>query len=245
MGRIRAAAGVALVVAVVIVVDLAAVACSGSRTEISTAGSTDPSASSASADLAPECPPQVFAPPMSVVAGGSNDSLPPSMQNPSEALMSVITTYGQDHADTYGGLWIDRTQPDSPITVGFTADVDQRRAELLATRAGDHDVALVEPTMPALATTVGDAGWPVVVVQVRHSEQQLRATQDQVMALGQDTLQQMGMSGVGANEQSGYVEMGLVTVTDDLRRDLAARFGDEVCVRQQDVAAFGGDGVGG
>jgi hypothetical protein len=220
-------------------------ACSSSQTEVSSgAGNSDP----ASSGLAPECEAQVFSPPGSAVSGtdgGTNDTPPPEVQNPDIALMSVITTYGQDHADTYGGMWIDRTQPGSPITVGFTEDIDQRRTELLATRAGDHDVEMIHPTMPPLATTVGESGWPVIVVQVRHSEKELTAIQDQVMALGDETLRQLGMSSAGANQQSGYVEMGLVTVTDDARRLLGGRFGDDVCVRQQNAMSIGNEPVDG
>ncbi len=43
----------------------------------------------------------------------------------------------------------------------------------------------------------------------------------------------------------GHVEMVVATVTDDARRLLGSRFGDDVCVRQQNEMSLGNETVEG
>jgi len=207
---------------------LLAVGCSSSGGHVAAGGpaTTEPA-------MAPDCP----APPAttvgSAVAGeGGGDpggSLAPS---PDFALMAVVETYGQAHPDTYGGTWLDPSQAGDPIVVGFTADVDTRRTELMAARAGPNDVVMITPTLPPLATTVGDAVWPVQVVQVSHTVEEEQATQQGVSAFAQAEGRDLGINGVGSGPSGGRVEVDLTTVTDQARRLLAERFGDAVCVAQ-------------
>ncbi|MCY4623170.1 MAG: hypothetical protein OXD34_15305 [bacterium] len=91
-------------------------------------------------------------------------------ENPHPVVMDLIGAYRDEHADTYGGRWIDREN--GVVVVAFTDDPVVHREAILA----------LAP--PSDKTSNGDPrplGERVDVVQVRYTQAHLEAIQQQIM----------------------------------------------------------------
>lgn len=85
----------------------------------------------------------------------------------------VLLTYVAEHADTFGGLWIDR-DAFGTVVVAFTDDPATHRAELAQRRPTPDDIHAVEPP-PEITDDrpIGEWGVAFDVVQVAHTEAEL------------------------------------------------------------------------
>ncbi len=137
-----------------------------------------------------------------------------------------LSSFGDRHPGSYGGLWIDHTRG-GQTTIAFTSEVAERRAEL------DDELGVGR----------------VHVVEVAHSERDLRALQDDVVAFlrGED----IPFGGVGLQPTINAVAIHLSVLDDASVRPIVERFGtDGICVEGMDPAdvipagpqAEGGDG---
>ena len=121
-------------------------------------------------------------------------------------VLGVMQTYAAEHPDTFGGLWIDR-EARGTIVLGFTDDPERHRQALRGRAPSPDDVEVVSPRPPIDDDrTLGERGDVVFdVVRVDHSEQALRATSDQVVAvaLGSD----LGIGGVGTDIMRSRVSL--------------------------------------
>ena len=128
-------------------------------------------------------------------------------QNP-VALMEVISAYRDEHADTYGGTWIDR---DSRIVVvAFTDDPDPHREAI---------VGLLPPANEVL----------IDVVQVRHTEAELKATQQElkVAMSGRDFAESIGSAVLIRRNRLG---LDLINPAEETLDELAELVSDPTAV---------------
>lgn len=109
-------------------------------------------------------------------------------QNYATGIQGAVWEYGSQF-DTYGGYWLDRDNGGT-ILVGFTDDIERHEAALLALppSASDGPVGDMRP--------LGERDDVVLeVVQVRFTERELLAAQDQISAATWD--QDLGIYGYG------------------------------------------------
>ena len=147
--------------------------------------------------------------------------------NPDEILLGVLQTYADDHADTFGGLWIDRSA--GSIVLAFTDDPEPHRAAIAELRPSPDDVAVVEPR-PEITetTTVAESGTTVGLVQVAHTEAEQ-------MALGEELADsidgELGIIGVGVKTDLNRVTV-MLRLADAETRAAVAELGpiDALCV---------------
>lgn len=85
----------------------------------------------------------------------------------------VLQTYAAEHADTFGGLWIDRAAFGT-VVLAFTDDPAPHLAALALRQPSPDDVHAVEPP-PEITDDrpIGDWGVAFDVVQVAHTEAEL------------------------------------------------------------------------
>ena len=89
-------------------------------------------------------------------------------QNPDPAVMDVIGAYRDEHADTFGGTWIDRAH--RVVVVAFTQDPEAHREAILARPSPPGGDARADQI------PLGDRGEVTIdVVQVRYSKAELDA----------------------------------------------------------------------
>lgn len=88
-------------------------------------------------------------------------------------LHGVLLTYAAEHADAFGGLWIDR-DAFGTIVLAFTDDPDEHRAAVADLRPSVDDIHAMDPP-PEITDDrpIGEWGVPFDVVQVAHTEAEL------------------------------------------------------------------------
>ncbi|QGG94346.1 hypothetical protein [Actinomarinicola tropica] len=132
--------------------------------------------------------------------------------NPDVILMGVLQTYGQEHAESFGGLWIDRSA--GSIVLAFTDDPAPHRAAIAELRPSPDDVAVVEPR-PEITetTTVAESGTTVDLVQVAHTEAELLAVSEEVVG----SMDELGIIGVGVKTDLNRVSIDLRLADAEIR----------------------------
>ena len=108
-------------------------------------------------------------------------------ENPDLAVMNALHAYGEEHADTYGGIWIDREY--QALVLAFTDDLDAHREGILALSPASEGQAGADPRPLGEREEV-----TIDVVQVRYTEAELLAIQRQIMdaATGPDLSRSLG-----------------------------------------------------
>ncbi len=85
----------------------------------------------------------------------------------------VLLTYAQDHASTFGGMWLDRAANGTKV-LSFTDDPTTHREELAQRRPSPDDVHSIEPMPPITDDRpIGEWGIAFDVVQVAYTETEL------------------------------------------------------------------------
>ena len=107
------------------------------------------------------------------VASGVEGSLG-ARSNPDPIVMDVVGAYRDEHADTYGGRWIDREK--GVLVVAFTDEPDTHREAILALVPSPDDASGVDPRSLGERDDV-----TIDVVRVRYTKAALEATQQQIM----------------------------------------------------------------
>ena len=102
-------------------------------------------------------------------------------QNPDPIVMGVLATYWMEHPDTYAGMWIDRDSG-GVLVLTFTDDPETHREAILARAPSRDDHSLVMPKPPITDyRTLGEREDVTIdVVQVRYSEAELEAVQQEI-----------------------------------------------------------------
>lgn len=95
-------------------------------------------------------------------------------QNPDPGVMDVLLAYGDEHPDTFGGMWIDRTH--RVIVMAFTDDPEAHREAMMAREPPADGTSEVDPRP---LDERDDA--MIDVVQVRYSQAELEAMQRQII----------------------------------------------------------------
>ncbi len=95
-------------------------------------------------------------------------------QNPDPLVMDVLSTYRKEHPDTYAGTWIDRAS--GVVVLAFTDDPDGHREAILALVPSPADYPDGDPRSLGEREDV-----TIDVVQVRYSQAELEAIQEQIM----------------------------------------------------------------
>lgn len=148
-------------------------------------------------------------------------------ENPDLVLMGVLQTYANDHRESFGGLWIDRSA--GSIVLAFTDDPAPHRAAIAELRPSPDDDAVVEPRPEVTDTTaVAESGTTVDVVQVAHTESELMAVAEEVSGTMAGDL---GIIGVGVTTALNRVSVDL-RVADAEARAAVGELGpiDTLCV---------------
>ena len=152
-------------------------------------------------------------------------------QNPDPIVQDVMFTYGMEHPDTFGGLWIDRDNG-GVLVAGFTDDPGPHLEALLARAPSPDDIAGLDPRPPITDDRpLGERDDVVIdVIRVRFSDADIGAVMDEVGAAmrGED----YGLDGMGFDRHRQRVNLYLVTPPDGALDRLAGRLPDpsEVCV---------------
>ena len=89
-------------------------------------------------------------------------------QNPNPVVMELIGTYRDEHAETYGGRWIDREN--GAVVVAFTDDSEAHREAILALSPSPDGTSDVDPRPLGQRDDV-----TIDVLQVRYTQVQLEA----------------------------------------------------------------------
>ena len=95
-------------------------------------------------------------------------------QNPDLAVMDVLNAYADEHADTFGGMWIDREY--QALVLAFTDDPESHRRRIMALSPASEGQAGADPRPLGERREV-----TIDVVQVRYTEAELLAIQRQIM----------------------------------------------------------------
>lgn len=225
--------------AVVVAVTLLATACGGEGTDLT----TEPSDNTTSVPPTTVAPPAISptAPADLAIQLCDNIEIPvPSVigtlsgaENMPWELNGVLSTYVVEHPDTYGGRWIDR-EYGGTVVLAFTDEPGPHLEEILGRRPSETDIAAIEPRPPITVDwTVGESGYAVDVVQVTHTETDLRALQDEaVQALfGRDDVAVVGM---GASSSLNRTTLDMIRPTPAQLKVIASEFPDRAdmfCLR--------------
>ena len=95
-------------------------------------------------------------------------------ENPSPAVMDVLRAYWEEHADTFGGMWIDREY--QVLVLAFTDDPGTHREGILAFSPPSEGQPGADPR------PLGERGGVTVdVVQVRYTQAELKAIHQQIV----------------------------------------------------------------
>ena len=107
-------------------------------------------------------------------------------QNPDPIVMDVVGAYRDEHPDTYGGRWIDREN--GVVVVAFTDNPEAHREAILARAPSPDDHPSADPRPVGERENV-----TIDVVQVRYSQAELEAIQQQIRdaASGRDLAESM------------------------------------------------------
>ncbi len=95
-------------------------------------------------------------------------------QNPDSVVMDVLSAYRKEHPETYAGTWIDRAS--GVVVLGFTDDPDGHLEAILALVPSPADYPDGDPRSLGEREDV-----TIDVVQVRYSQAELEAIQEQIM----------------------------------------------------------------
>ena len=154
-------------------------------------------------------------------------------QNPDPAVMTALLAYGRQQPGTYAGLWIDRDNG-GVLMMGFTDDPEPHRAAILARRPSPDD----DPEGGGSPITddrpLGEREDVVIdVVQVRFSETDVRAVQDQMIrAIPGQYWMDLGLDATGYDIERQRVTLYLVNPPEGALEELGDRLPDPstVCV---------------
>lgn len=191
--------------------------CSGADPEIRSGGTdTDPSSTGLAAPdagLISFC--DDVEPPGPVREG----NLAPTQNIEDHAAMGAIAAYTDEHADTYGGRWIDRAAGGT-FVVAFTDDPGPHLDALLARRASPGDPQMVSPAPEVTDdTTVAESGVVVDVVQVAHTEAELQAIAQSIGSRAD--MSGLGIFAVGSGSDLNRVTISVELADEGTRRALA------------------------
>lgn len=164
--------------------------------------------------------------------------------NPPPVMFEVINGYALYKAgDEYVDTWLDPTQPDDPIVVAFTDHIDQHRAALLASRpsasdppvtgqALDRSGSMPPNTRLTNTTTLAESGWPIQVIQLNDPASRFRGLRTRAILFGHTLPSELDFVASNNVNQDNRLEIGLSTITDDVRQALSNRLGaDKICLR--------------
>jgi hypothetical protein len=143
----------------------------------------------------------------------------------------VLLTYAAEHADTFGGLWLDRNAFGT-VVMAFTDDPGSHRAALAARRPSPDDVYAIDPP-PEITDDRPIGEWDVAfdVVQVEHTEAALNDAIGPVMEAAQV---------ITGDSISGGSALLLNRVTVDLSAPVSAA---ELTALEDAIADLDGVGV--
>ena len=144
-------------------------------------------------------------------------------QNPDPAVVDVLSSYGDEHADTFGGMWIDRDY--QALVLAFTDDPEVHRERILALSPAPEGEADADPK------TLGEReGVTIDVLQVRYSEAELDAIHWQIRdrISGTDLGRSLGTS--GPSIVHNRVELGLFDPAEGALEELAQVVPDPAAV---------------
>lgn len=95
-------------------------------------------------------------------------------QNPDPAVMDVLRAYGDEHADTFGGMWIDREY--QALVLAFTDDPGIHRERILALSPASDGQAGADPRPLGERERV-----TIDVLQVHYTQAELDAIHQQII----------------------------------------------------------------
>lgn len=158
----------------------------------------------------------------------------PGTDSPPDDLQNAVAGYAAEHPDTYAGWWVDRDHGGT-VVVAFTDDPAPHLAALLARSPQPDDPKVVMPvgnppsTPPA--TTIGESGWTVDVVQARHTRAELDALGLRLYREG--TASSIPSGGQGQDVERNRVLISLPSGDEATRRRLATTWpADALCVAE-------------
>jgi hypothetical protein len=144
---------------------------------------------------------------------------------------SVLSQYGDRFPDSFGGVWIDNTT--HSFVIAFTRDVEAHRTEIQSLTATPANLPSGIDPARTPTTSIADVVNPVRVVQVEHTEAELKALIDRIAPAMQTPAGAPEITSVGERTNLNAASVGLIEVTDEGRAWLAARFGSSgLCVEK-------------
>ncbi len=129
-------------------------------------------------------------------------------QNIPDDVAGALLTYWMEHAETFGGMWIDRGNGGT-IVLAFTDDPQAHREAILARAPSPDDVPATIPPPPITdERALGERDDVAIdVVPVDFTEAQLRATQQH---LGELLGAELGLLGSGIDTTKNRITLDLV-----------------------------------
>jgi hypothetical protein len=149
----------------------------------------------------------------------------PGNRNPDDIAMGVLSTYAQEHPDTFAYINIDRDNG-GVVVLGFTDDPGPHYEALFTRSPSPDDAVGVEPAPPIEdPRPLGEQDFPFDVVQVDYTQAELEAVQLS-LELGPED----GLIGSGSGNSLNRVTLSFVDPPQDRWADIVASLPEEACV---------------